>query len=475
MAVYLGTTLTLWIADQQQNDQLQLHLWHGTQGLTLELRERPIVQWTAFATTKHPTEPRPATFAYGRERQRSGPTDQQSFSTSAYADGRVYVSRGDILLLTAPLAGPPDGVYFEGSAVLKGIGLAHVEGMPSRWTGEDLEQPNYFDYPQPVTWPASQAAEHMNELPPHAAVVPAGDEGLASPRSTRLSRHGRRSRYRADGFYDLVCEVERGDVGTGIYLGDETGRPRYPVGFHEYHAGEPLHLATGARRKQNLATAMNRSKVRCRRSCSPCVCGCFAGAGNIKVFVSTDGRSWGRIMDPIRGTDGRPATLGVFVASGQRKAFDPRNARPVRGAIHRRRAAARLDAATAGKRRLRAMARRRDSPRRSECERRTGARRRRRVASVTGASRGPVHAQIRHETARSLVDGLTIVPYPLGVVGREGRLYDFSTLCLIASAFDGGAASRLVQPLLAVPGHRSRGNSHPSHSRKTPKRPNCGG
>lgn len=435
-----GATLTLWIADQQQNDQLQLHLWHGAQGLTLELRERPIAQWTAFATTKRPTEPRPATFALAAsDNDRARRTGEGPFDLR-YADGRVYVSRGDILLLTAPLAGPPDGVYFEGNAVLKGIGLAHVEGMPQCWTGEDLERPNYFDYPTPVAWPALAATERLNELPPGATVIPADDEGLALAAVDTTKPAWSAMALPRDGFYDLVCEVERADVGTGIYLGDEAGRPRYAVGFHEYHPGAPLHLATGRPTETKPRYRYEPKQGPLPAVVFPVRVRLLCGAGNIKVFVSTDGRSWGRIMDPIRGTDGAPATLGVFCAPGKgKRSIDVTRVRhEVRFAVDQERLAATQPLPENGGygQWLVDAVRPVDPDANDDAEFDTaGDLRRLQEQAAALLVRG-----VRDDTARSLVAGLTISPYAADDADRERPLYDFSTLCLIADAFDGGAA-----------------------------------
>lgn len=319
-----GTTLTLWTTEVQ-SEIAKLHLWNGdagpsgVQGVTLELRQRPYEHWTAYQATKQPAEPLPQQliFATGdndrARRTGEGPIDLR------WHEGRVWLSRGDILLLTVPLAAPPQSVWFEGTAVLKGIGLAQVEGMPIRWTGDDADRPNYFELSKPVDWPTLPAAERLSELPAGATVTPHGDEGMTLTATDTTKPSWAAFRLPQDGFYDLVCEVEQADPQTGVYLGDEKGYPRHAIGFYEYQLGQPLHVSTG--RPTDLK---GRYKYDARNSALPTIAfpgrlRLLCGAGTVKVFGTVDGQSWGRIMEPIRGVDGHPPTLGVYCAPGKGK------------------------------------------------------------------------------------------------------------------------------------------------------------
>ncbi|MGC3972273.1 MAG: hypothetical protein QM775_34520 [Pirellulales bacterium] len=178
-----GSTLTLWTTEVQ-NEIARLHLWTGEQGVTLELRQRPYEHWTAYRSTKRPAEPLPQRmiFASGDNdralRTGEGPLDLR------WHEGRVLLSRGDILLLTAPLAEPPQSVWFEGTAVLKGIGLSHVEGMPKRWIGDDSQWPSYFDLPKGFAGKTVKATNVLSELPAGAT------DGAA--RRRRSDAHRRR-------------------------------------------------------------------------------------------------------------------------------------------------------------------------------------------------------------------------------------------------------------------------------------------
>lgn len=300
-----GKTLTIWTSEQQ-NDSLRLHLWSGEQGLTLEARQRPHEQWTAYGVTKRPHEPLPQSYAYAADDLGRAQRTGQAPVDLRYHDGRIFVSRGDILLLSAPLEAAPTSVYFEGTVTLKGIGLVDVADMPERWLA-DATPPS-----QPIV-----GATWLQELPPGAKFEPRGDAGGTLSVADTTKPAWAALPLEPDGLYVLDCDVAAADAQTGLYLGDEKGTPRYALGFHTYRDGEALHFAQARyndtkpryqyQPKQGPPPAL-RLPAKIRLVC---------GAGVVKVLASRDGRSWGEIMEPLRGVDGVPPTVGIYCAPGK--------------------------------------------------------------------------------------------------------------------------------------------------------------
>src|SRR5262249_24223600 len=130
-----GRLLSPWPADgvlrlQLDNfNRVKMHFFHGLQGVTLVYYEDQGNRWAAYATTRDDGKPTPKTWAITAtdddrcrrtEFRFGGPIELRC------RDGELILSRGDVVLLTAPLAGPPSDVFFEGRATIHGIALART-------------------------------------------------------------------------------------------------------------------------------------------------------------------------------------------------------------------------------------------------------------------------------------------------------------------------------------------------------------
>lgn len=308
-----AATLSLWMYDTQ-NDRSRLCFWHGDQGLTLEYRTRGGESWTAYASKKKPNEPLPETFNFAatdHERHRRtgyGPIDFR------FHDGRLFVSRGDILFFSAPMPGPPDTVVFEGTSVCKGMGLSNVGPLPTRWLDDAAGDRSWnpTETPRSIEWPTVSAAGWKTELPAGATFAPHGADGgtLSVSATTKPSWAALPSP--SPGMVDLAWEIEVADRQTGVYLGDADGRPRYAIGFFQEADGGPMHVAQG--RPNDLQV---RYKHEPKLSPAPIVqfpakLRLVLGAGTLKVYASVDGRSWGRLGEVWRGIDGPLPTIGIY-------------------------------------------------------------------------------------------------------------------------------------------------------------------
>ncbi|MGO8019874.1 hypothetical protein AB9E19_33610, partial [Rhizobium leguminosarum] len=87
----------------------------------------------AYVVTKRSDRPSPDTWAYAAGDDERGRRTGHGPIDVAWHDGRIYVSRGDVCLLSAPLAELPDAAYLEGRTKVKGMAIAHSTGVPPEW------------------------------------------------------------------------------------------------------------------------------------------------------------------------------------------------------------------------------------------------------------------------------------------------------------------------------------------------------
>jgi hypothetical protein len=312
------SVLTLWLRDtsfgRDGASQLSLLLWHGERGVVLQHRRQPYEHWTAYACTKQTNDPQPDLMHYAagdddrNRRTGYGPIDL------SYRDGRVYVSRGDIVLLSAPLAGMPDAVYLDGRTKIKAMGVARSTGVPDAWL------------PQPIaTWSDYTAAtEPLTVLPDGAKFERLGASGLALSATTTTTEARVALPITRPGFHEAILEIESASPGTGLFWGDATGKPKYAYSIvNDARSGRPLLIAANDRREADPRYRHDPKQIAPPLVGFPLYLKLVSTLGSIRCYASTDGLSWGRILDPRRDSNGIVGSIGVYVAPGK----DPRSIR----------------------------------------------------------------------------------------------------------------------------------------------------
>ncbi|MEX0586505.1 MAG: hypothetical protein WD176_07675, partial [Pirellulales bacterium] len=102
-------------------NKLRMYFWNGTSGVMLHFHEDRRVAWAAYAATRKAGAATPSRLAL------TATDEDRSYRTSPlgagpidiyWHQGELVLSRGDVKLLAAPLAGPPSEVVFEGKAGL---------------------------------------------------------------------------------------------------------------------------------------------------------------------------------------------------------------------------------------------------------------------------------------------------------------------------------------------------------------------
>jgi len=291
------------------DDVTRLHFWHGDRGVTIENHRRPYEHWAAYVAVRDGASSRPTSRSYAAgddDRGRRTGTGPLEF---AYHDGRLFMSRGDVLLLSAPIDGPPDDVYLECHAKLKSMALARSTGVPDEWLA--APPPVWNDFTPETTLLASLTdGAKAERLGPAGLTITADAETKESWAALPILRTG---------MHEVIFDIESADPFTGIYLGDATGKPKYAVGFFDDLRTGTVMPAFAEPRDGNVRFRTDRRSGAEPRVSFPLKLRLVAGPGSVKCFASVDGRSWGRIVEPHRGGDGGVQTVGVYCAPGKTK------------------------------------------------------------------------------------------------------------------------------------------------------------
>ncbi len=291
------------------HDNFQIHLWHGSEGITLRHAGHP-PGWAAYRSRRGGGRPQPESLALAA-------TDEHRYQRSSsgtfelrFQEASLVMSRGDLVLLRAPLAGPPREVYLEGTARVRGITMYRGEPMtlPSQDPGKSILQ---------STAPAS--LDWKEECPPGSGLkkLPSGQVVLMAEKTSTPARGS--VEVGLPGLYEIIFKVEDPSPGTGIYLGDESGHPLYqvaffrdkPTGWMSFEFLKPEDSRTESSqdpREGAIPYSGNSHWLRL-----------ILGPGNLKCWTSGDGISWSRALEPLRDEKGlRPySRLGLFCLGTQ--------------------------------------------------------------------------------------------------------------------------------------------------------------
>jgi len=271
--------LRLSILDAQH---FQLHLWTGTLGVTLRYYPDYHQTWAAYGASREAGKSRPAEmtlWATSEDYYRRAGVGTVELHLQA---GRLFLTRGDLTLLSVPMVKPPSEVYLEGAALVRGL-----EFVASKWTPEPV-----------VVRPALVKTDRPAELPWEFASVQGTRLTRTAEGQIELSADERApaveafTSLRQAGLYEVTAEVEDAEPGAGICLADAEGKPVCRVGFFRHReSGRKVFDVLSARaadlersfdpNRQPVPYAGKRQWLRV-----------VAGAGIFKLFTSGDGVEW---------------------------------------------------------------------------------------------------------------------------------------------------------------------------------------
>ncbi len=297
-----GTALRLRPAEGQR---LRLHLWNGVQGISLELHDQPRPGWAAYRTTRRANDLRPLTrglMATDSDRYvRCG----QGTVDLRWHEGQLTLARGDVPLLAVPCPAP-ETVVFDGFATIRDLSLVPCKSLlcdePVRTNALDSAAPDQLEWkrelPPGAQW--SSLAEGRGELLAEDTSAPA----WAAVAVAHL------------GLREIVFELEDPLPGTGVYLGDEAGRPVAQLGFFSdettgqtcFGFAPPGDMRMTARAEAGQGTALL-SDLR------PWIRLVLSG-GAMRCSVSGDGRHWSAAMEGLSVPNGGFSTAGLYALPG---------------------------------------------------------------------------------------------------------------------------------------------------------------
>ena len=296
--------------------QLQIHFFAGKQGVTLVFHTDKPERWAAYATTRKPNAFTPQTWrltASDGGRNRRTRIDQGGPYQLRHRRGELLLTRGDIVLIRAPLVHLPDDVYFQGRASIIGIDWQRTAAVPRGIAKDDqpeIEQANA------TVARSMRAAEFawQRQLEPQASLTTLPD-GAIRLESTDAAKRSWSTIWRPrDDLYYIDLELDDATAGAGIYLGD-VANPKWVLRYvrdnrtgqlcmlargdddHRVQEFPPLHVAM-------LPSVGGRHWVRL-------VC----GPSMIRWWLSVDGTHWAE-ADPLRNPPSNLTHLGLHCVTG---------------------------------------------------------------------------------------------------------------------------------------------------------------
>jgi len=300
------TVLRLSLAEEKQ---FRIHLWYGTRGVTLAYQPGQNRAWSAYGTTRRGNRPQPETMAlWALDNGRYHRSGHGTFELRHH-DGQVVLSRGDLVLLRAPLHGPPREIYFDGEAQVRGIALTRSGPPPAASKGGAASRPlvRRIDKPAELSW---LLVHDKNTGGPTLARLGDGSVELSAGPETKEGRAF--AELVPPGLYEIVFELADPEPGTGVFLGNEFGEPLAKVAFfradklgmttfediapdgnawgQQYNVDYHIVPKAGARQWLKLVAA----------------------AGSMRYFTSGDGVHWSEPDSSARGLRGPWRTAGLF-------------------------------------------------------------------------------------------------------------------------------------------------------------------
>lgn len=331
-----GLVLRMWWLNVSQ---LRLHAFHGTSGATLVYHPERPRGWAAYVTTRAEGEATPRTLALAALHSRpdtsarlneTGPLDL------FFHGGRLVLAVGARRLLSVPLPGPPSELFVEGRAMVRGLTLAKVGDL-------DTDPATVTPIAKPASSPAATWLEPANQpwKPWQIATDSPGDsrrkkekkaggaetasrEQLAQMQPKRSPDGGLHwepgLRSQPVAWYaplpgDVPClvdvQLENVGAGLGIYLGDKEGKPQCLVRIvhdgklqaaHWQEVNDAAEVSLPSWHDRPVALVGTSLWLRL-----------VAGCGQVRFWVSSDGRHWVEPHPPKMVSSLPMKTLGVYL------------------------------------------------------------------------------------------------------------------------------------------------------------------
>lgn len=292
-------------------DGLKVHFWNGLKGLTLIYHEAGN-RWAAYQTTRDSNQPTPQTWAITAtdddrcrrtEFRFGGPIELR------FINDELILSRGDVVLLTAPFAGCPSEVFFDGRATIHGIALTRTSDAPQSYSSRSAKERVVTKIqPAALEWKPLSASVGEIERRDSGAVSLRGDGAtfVAALPSVGLS--------------EIVLELADISPGVGILLSNRTSPPNPALRFcRDRKTGQLTAVMQGTEATTEVeAASINVAPVSLVEK--HCWIRLVRGCGNLRWWVSADGEHWAQ-TEPAQTLDLEGnESIGISLAADSKNA-----------------------------------------------------------------------------------------------------------------------------------------------------------
>ncbi len=312
-----NSALRLWPVD---SERFRIHVCAGREGVTLHYHRQPTCTWAGYLARREGVAPRPEAVALvATDQGRYRRTGLGAIAIYHHA-GSLILARGDVRLLTVPLAARPEEILLEGTAQIRGLEMFRVRGAPH----DDAAPPPSADAPPPAerTWqrPSGEGIA-LDELAGGAVELAAAENTGDGHAWTSVCQPG---------LHEFLVEIESPSPGTGVMLCDDAGKPRARLCFfRDRRTGRTTFgLARGDSRgsdrshdgRRPLPLAGPRHWFRI-----------VAGGSVARLLISGDGRHWSQATPEVVETGGPCTAVGLFCEADDQ----PRSVRLRHLSVHR--------------------------------------------------------------------------------------------------------------------------------------------
>jgi len=303
----VGHVLKLALVD---GESLALHLWRGREGVSFEYSERPLPAWAAYHSRRTDD-------GWDPDRQLlTGGDDDRSRRTGfgtvelRWQDGLAVLSRGDILLSAVPFDGQPETVVLEARRPLVLAGQSIYPGERFPLAESNLTEVPKLEPAASLDWKSELDEGAKFDLLPTQAVA-----------LSVTAKHGRKPSWASaaielSSMRDVVLRLDKADAGTGLALFDDSGRPQTGIVLQELKGSDELVWAYGTAWDKRASASRQEKQRALPLAARPQWVRLSVGGGALKVWLSVDGRAWGRALDP-RPLGGKFSRLGLFLTLGK--------------------------------------------------------------------------------------------------------------------------------------------------------------
>ena len=309
--------ISLW-----EQERLALHFFHGDHGVSIHHYHGEYDPWFAYVTTRQGKQSVPDSFrvcsndsyAARRGNLKNTPTMLIYFD---HTTQELVLYQGDVELIRAPMTGPPQQIFFEGTTHLRGLELVPIKELPS--ATPDFEIVETGQAPAEIQWD-----EHLAE---NSELTRHGDGSVSL--STAKSSNGSwiAAPIPGQGIRMVDFHLQQIEKGASVFLGiaaelsnlgtpdSKTLGPDIGITFSKNQSTNQLYARWSSPYDKGGDTNRRIEQHNSMEINGDAWIRIMTGMGQNRGWISTDGKNWALIPSGVYGHN-RPFThLGISLVS----------------------------------------------------------------------------------------------------------------------------------------------------------------